>query len=305
MHRSKLPPANQDCQRPAVAFGSGWSYTRYKLITRAVVPLDLTLAPRHDRAFGVLTYHRVASRDEAAPPLTVSPARFRAQLSGLLRRGFRPFALEDLVRRSEAGEPIPRRAFAVVFDDGYQGVATQAFPILAALGVPATVFLPTAFLDQDGPYPFDPWLEAGKDAAQADLWRPLTRDACRRMVQSGWIQLGSHTHWHRDYSHRPQELEQDLRQSLGVLRELGVERPAFSFPFGKVDASLMAVVRQMNLLCCLTTDCQLVRPQDDATSWGRFGAEQYDTPATLAAKLNGWYSWTQNGWRRLKSCLPG
>ena len=286
----------------AAPFGSGWSFHRYRWITRAVTPLDWLLPPRHQRAFGILTYHRVADRS-GDPPLTVSPATFRRQISGLLARGFRPLPLPELVDRQVQGLAIPRNAFAIVFDDGYQGVATQAFPILRELRAPATVFVPTAYLDSESPFPFDPWSQAGADPRRADAWRPLTRRACREMLDSGWMTLGSHTHRHEDFRGREEDFASDLRESIETLRDFGVEAPTFSFPFGSVSDSLRRIAQAAGLRCCLTTDCQLVRPDDDPFAWGRFGAEEYDTPATLSAKLNGWYSWSQNLWRGVKQRL--
>ena len=41
---------------------------------------------------------------------------------------------------------------------------------------------------------------------------------------------------------------------------------------------------------------RLVEPQSDPFTWGRFAAEPDDTPRTLAAKLNGWYTPFRDAW---------
>jgi len=51
-------------------------------------------------------------------------------------------ALEDLA----AGRPLPRRAVALTFDDGYLDNATVAAPVLRDAGLPATFFLVPGFL---------------------------------------------------------------------------------------------------------------------------------------------------------------
>lgn len=279
------------------------TYLRQAAAAKAMVPLDLLLGTRLEAAFGIVTYHRVSPRPAKGPlpPLNVTPARLQRQLDGLLRRGFEPWRLSDALDCHEQGRPIPRRAFVVVFDDGFQGVHRHALPILSGLRVPATVFMPTAFLDSDAPLPFDDWDSAGDPAVAAEAWRALSTPECRELLDSGWFEIGSHTHTHRDLRGRPDELRADVARSVRELRErFAIEAPTFSFPFGARDAATTEAVRAAGVRCALTTDCQLVTPADDPFGWGRFGAEEYDTAATLAAKLNGQYSCAQNAWRRMK-----
>jgi peptidoglycan/xylan/chitin deacetylase (PgdA/CDA1 family) len=118
------------------------------------------------------------------------------------------------------------------------------------------------------------------------------------MQFSGLIDLGSHTHAHRDFRHRPEEFRADLQVSLAVLREqFGVADATFSFPYGHWGPELAAALRQTGVLCGLASDTRLVTPRSDPLRWGRFGATEFDTPNTLAAKLDGWYSFAQDIWR--------
>lgn len=39
------------------------------------------------------------------------------------------------------GKPFPERSFVITFDDGYQSVFNEAFPVLQRYGMSATVFL--------------------------------------------------------------------------------------------------------------------------------------------------------------------
>ncbi len=59
---------------------------------------------------------------------------------------YRPLSLPAWLALLRSRRPDPR-AVAVTFDDGYAGVHEQAFPIMAELGLPGTVFVATAFLD--------------------------------------------------------------------------------------------------------------------------------------------------------------
>jgi peptidoglycan/xylan/chitin deacetylase (PgdA/CDA1 family) len=96
----------------------------------------------------VLTYHRVdepGHRPDLYPGLlSATPAVFEAQMRHLAGR-HRVLALEELVDLRQRAARPPDRAIAVTFDDGYRDLGEVAWPILRRLGLPATVFVPTAF----------------------------------------------------------------------------------------------------------------------------------------------------------------
>ena len=271
----------------------------------AGAPLGACLRPRHEAAFGILMYHRVADPVPGAsePTWNVRPARFRRQLAGLLARGYRAWPLSRVLDEHEAGRPVPRDVFVVTVDDGYENNLTRAYPILRELNVPATVFLATAYLDGAGPFPSDDWPDAGSPEVPADSWRPMTTAQCRELAADGLIELGAHTHTHRDFRGAPEELERDLARNREVLAErFGVERPTFAFPYGtrKYGFSgppLSDAARRAGVRCALTTEPQLVMPGDDPFDWGRMTATDDDTAATLAGKLSGWYGFVRGAWR--------
>lgn len=265
----------------------------HRCVLRAISPLRV-FGPAIRNAAGILTYHRVADGVGPDPAmLNVSPRQFHEQISGLLRLGYRPLPLRSLIETQQRQQPFPSRTFAIVFDDGYSDLYRNAWPVLRELNVPATVFMATRYLDSNERFPFDDWSQDAPATA-----RPLSTAECREMLGSGLIELGSHTHSHADFRDRPAEFQRDLRQSLDVLRErFAVESPTFSFPYGFTSPALVDIARDLGLSCGLTADCQLATANDDPFHWGRFGAIQLDTAWSLAAKLDGWYSWCQNAWR--------
>ena len=254
--------------------------------------------PRERTAFGILMYHRVTDviAGVAKPTWNVPPKQFEKQLAGLLRRGFQPWPLRKVLDYHRVLRPIPRPVFVVTLDDGFESVYRHAFPVLQKLRVPATIFLATAYLDSDEPFPSDDWSAAGSPKVDVSAWKPLTTDQCREMQASGLVELAAHTHTHEDFRGRPDDLVKDLHECQAILRErFDVRDATFSFPYGTkcdgfVGPDLAAAVRRAGLICALSTESLLVRRQDDPFDWGRFAAEDHDTAASLAAKLNGWHT---------------
>jgi peptidoglycan/xylan/chitin deacetylase (PgdA/CDA1 family) len=283
------------------------------LALRAAVPLDRILGSRAAGGIGILMYHRVSDGCAGAPEPTfnVTPRRFREQLGELLARGFEAWPLDRILEHQRAARPVPPRVFAVTFDDGYECVDRDAWPVLRSLRVPATVFLATAFLDRDDPFPFDDWSARGSPRVAAQAWRPLRSEQCREMAADGLVELGAHTHTHADFRGRPPEFERDLARSVGVLADrFGVSAPSFAFPYGVrrlgyASPELVEAAKRTGVTCSLSTEAELVDPAGDPFTWGRFEIGGRDSGATIAARLDGWLDLLRAVRHRLGGTLRG
>jgi peptidoglycan/xylan/chitin deacetylase (PgdA/CDA1 family) len=272
----------------------------FRAVGIAGVVMNKVLGSRSNGRVGILTYHRTAFHVPGLPkPLhNVTPDRFEKQITSLLERGFVIWPLSRIIEHGAAGQVVPPRTIALTFDDGYETVYTEVFPILKKLGQPATIFICTAFLDDDGPFPFDEWGLTYRNRAPSPTYRSLTTANCLEMADSGLIELGSHTHTHDDFRNRPEDFRREVETSLEILHSrLGQRKNvAFAFPWGKIHNGfagerLLSAARQTDITCALTTESRLVDPGTDPIGWGRFNVFPWDTGATLAAKLDGWYSW--------------
>jgi len=227
------------------------------------------------------------------------------QVKGLLSRGFSFWPLSKVLSYRDSGEAIPARTVVLTFDDAYETVYTNAWPLLKELQLPAAVFIATAFLDSDDPFPFDAWGTRFSDCAPGLSYRPLRREQCLEMCADGLVEIGAHTHTHQDFHGRPDAFLDDMQVCVGVLREmLGVQDFTFSFPFGRLESGhageeLRDAAREAGVPCALTTEAECIDPASDPFTWGRFTAFPFDSDATLAAKLDGWYSWAPQLLRRL------
>jgi peptidoglycan/xylan/chitin deacetylase (PgdA/CDA1 family) len=101
----------------------------------------------------VVVYHSVASDAMApfiAPPNRLAPDRFEAQMT-FLRKHRNVVSVSALVDQIEAGHTPPAGTVCITFDDGYLDNLTVAAPILERHGLPATLYLPTGYIDRAEP----------------------------------------------------------------------------------------------------------------------------------------------------------
>ncbi len=102
------------------------------------------------RSLRVLMYHRVldpaesSTRDPAL--ISATPEAFERQMRHL-SRWYTAVSEAQLLQCLREGTPLPPRAVLVTFDDACRDFADTAWPIMRRYGVPATVFVPTAYPD--------------------------------------------------------------------------------------------------------------------------------------------------------------
>jgi peptidoglycan/xylan/chitin deacetylase (PgdA/CDA1 family) len=93
----------------------------------------------------IMIYHRVHADPDPLFPGEPTEDSFRWKME-VVAKYARPLSLIEGVRRLRDGT-LPPRSVAITFDDGYADNATIAAPVLRSVGVPATFFVATGFLD--------------------------------------------------------------------------------------------------------------------------------------------------------------
>ncbi len=123
-------------------------------MARAVLSVRRAVSPW----IPVLTYHRVARRDDASlfddGVVDVSPEQLHRQLA-FLRQWFTPIGTDDLVAFVNGSGRLPRNPVMVTFDDGYLDNHDVALPILLEHGVRATFFIATDYVERRRMYWWD------------------------------------------------------------------------------------------------------------------------------------------------------
>lgn len=195
-----------------------------------------------------LCFHYVTERP-GAMRLGVDVATFRAVIERELSRR-RPARLSDYLGASPPG---PDR-FTVSFDDAHVSVLTLAAPILAELGVPATLFVPSA------------WISTGPD------W--LDDAGLRALRDLGW-DLGAHTLHHprmrvrlfgEDEAAHLARLEEECVGSRDRLaRWIDREISLFAYPYGDDPPLAQRAVEKAGLSASFTVRDAL--PIDRDLDW--------------------------------------
>lgn len=200
----------------------------------------------------ILMYHGVDARPSV---VTLHPDRFRWQIEWLNKCGYNGISLGELVRCIAAGESFPARAVVLTFDDGYQNLYTEAFPILRQYGFSATVFLVAGFCNKDNRWPSQP--------LNIPTMKLLTWEQIGEMARFG-IEFGSHTINHPRLDRLPANtLHHEVVMSKVILEDrLGRPITTFAYPYGQYSEVVRDAVRNTYDLAC-GTQLGLATPTSD------------------------------------------
>jgi peptidoglycan/xylan/chitin deacetylase (PgdA/CDA1 family) len=219
----------------------------------------------------ILTYHSI---DSSGSPVSVSEETFRAHVRflGSGRVGVVPLA--DL-----PSVPDEEDAVALTFDDGFLNFSMLAMPLLADLGLPATVFVVS-----DAVGTTNAWggrEEHGIPTLPLMGWKDL------HSAHAAGFEIGAHTRHHPDLTMvSGEQLEDETAGCVDrIFSELGKRPRTFAYPYGAVNE---AVVRRTRTLFeqSVTTDLRPLAPDEDNALLPRLDAWYFREPGAL----EGWGS---------------
>jgi peptidoglycan/xylan/chitin deacetylase (PgdA/CDA1 family) len=216
----------------------------------------------------VLTYHSI---DDSGSPISVSPEAFAGHVQWLASG--RVPALRDLLNDTVTD------GVAITFDDGFANFATDAWPLLRAHGLPATVFVVT------------------QRVGKTNAWRGVSAPGIPTLPLMNWetldrvraegVEFGGHTRNHRllvglgaaDTVDEVAGCAHDLNNRYG-------EMPAtFAYPFGAAPDSARAIAKKL-YACACTTEYRLLAPGEKPEAVPRVDMFYFRTPTALS----GWGS---------------
>ena len=205
--------------------------------------------------------------------LTVSRALFEEQLASLADGDVETVTLDGLFEHLEGREPLPTRAVALTFDDGYADNYEVAFPLLQRYGTVGTFFVATGLIGQPGYMTWDQLAEMGAAGmaieAHSISHADLTKIAPDQLV--------------RELAAPKQELEARLGRPCRFL----------AYPAGRFDSAVIRATKAAGYTAAVTTQHGLPHTAAGPFELSRVRVRGTESVEQLVAKL------TPPSWRTL------
>lgn len=181
-------------------------------------------------------YHEVEAGVPSGYGYAVSLEKFRQQIRILKEAGYEAVTLRELASAMKGKGKLPPKPVVVTFDDGYEGTARNALPVMQEHGMRGVLFA-----------------IAGRIGGRNDWDRksggpelPLMGEAeIRRLLAAGW-ELGAHTVSHpRLTTLAPREAQMEIWSSKETLEEkFKTPVDSLSYPYGAHSPDLCEMVRK-------------------------------------------------------------
>ena len=182
-------------------------------------------APPPDNGAVILMYHRFG--EDAFPSTSIRIEQFEAHIRELTSGPFTVLPLPEIVRALQTDAPLPERTVGISIDDAFRSIYTEAWPRLRAAGLPFTIFVSTAALDEKRP-------------------GYMSWDKLREMAASGLVTVGNHSVRHDHMADLPAaEARAEIAQAAARFeRELGSAPSLFAYPYGEYGRALRDAVAE-------------------------------------------------------------
>ncbi|MFZ2891343.1 poly-beta-1,6-N-acetyl-D-glucosamine N-deacetylase PgaB [Sulfuricurvum sp.] len=137
--------------------------------------------------FTVLSYHEISDKSETLDSTyAVTPSHFEEQVHWLIDNGYQFISINDILKYRKYKKSLPSKAVLMTFDDGYQSVYTNAYPLIKKYKIPVVIALVGS------------WMEAKEivdfDGHKIPRNKFLSHKEIREMARSGLVEYASHSY---------------------------------------------------------------------------------------------------------------
>lgn len=228
----------------------------------------------------ILLYHSVSDDPPAGfTPWAVGRALFAEHLDMLRGLGRVCLSIGELTELTRAGAPVPEAAVVVTFDDGFSDFASNAWPLLKARGVPATLYVTAGLVGGTSE-----WLEP----AGAGRLPMLGADDLGALADDG-VEIGAHSMTHPQLDTVGRERAwREIRDSKDALEAiLGKPVETFAYPHGYHDRATKKMVADAGYSSAAAVRNALSHAGDDRFALARYTVMADCSAEHLAGVLDG------------------
>jgi peptidoglycan/xylan/chitin deacetylase (PgdA/CDA1 family) len=203
----------------------------------------------------ILMYHYISippeDADEYRLDLSVTPDNFRTQLTYLAENGYNTIDFYDLSLAIVNKRELPPNPIIITMDDGYRDNYENAYPILQAFGMKATIFIVTEFIDSGNP-------------------NYLTWEMVEEMSANG-IRFEVHSRTHPDLRDRERDflIWEILGPQETIAAHIGYTPRYFAYPGGRYDQDVIDILAELDFWAAVTTVPGKWHGYNDRFEWTR------------------------------------
>ncbi len=137
--------------------------------------------------FTILSYHEIADKSKTLDSTyAVTPSNFDHQMHWLMDNGYHFIGINDILKYRKSGKKLPAKSVLITFDDGYQSVYANAYPVLKKYKIPSVIALVGSWLLKEDKVDF-----SGVMIPRSEF---LSQKEIKEMVSSGLVEVASHSY---------------------------------------------------------------------------------------------------------------
>lgn len=164
----------------------------------------------------IFVYHNIVKEESEIQYdyMQTTKDTFEEQINGLKAFGYHFIDYEDLQEYKKGEKSLYKRSCIITFDDGYEGVYENAYPIAQKYDIPFTIFIITDNMEKEG---------------------IITWGQAKEMQESGLVTIASHSMNHPEFTKlSTEEASKNVDESYNkIQKKLGkAKTKIFTYPYG-------------------------------------------------------------------------
>lgn len=177
----------------------------------------------------IIMYHYVEyvkdENDLIRKKLDINPYLFEGHLRSLHNADYITYFIKDIPDILGGNIENAKKTIFLTFDDGYEDFYTVVFPLLKKYQMKATIYIIYDFIGRKG---------------------FLTEKEIRELIESGLIEIGSHTLDHVYLKQAPESVirKQIIESKKKFEERFGIEIKTFAYPYGAFTKEAIDIVRE-------------------------------------------------------------